>query len=113
MSKNWQVSEKDAATTWSYQLQVYEERGALLVARVYAKTRKETNDRARMIAAAPQLRDALRVMMALIPRAADWCDNPEYPILQMGACGICPSCLAWKAATNALKACEEVSDGAE
>ena len=67
-------------------------------------------DRARLIAAAPRLRDALRGMMALIPQAADWCDNPEYPILQMGACGICPSCLAWQAATDALKACEEVTE---
>ena len=66
-----------------------------------------------LLATTVALRDALRAMIALIPQKADWCDNPDYPILQMGACGTCASCLAWQAAQDALKTCEEVGDGTE
>ena len=68
-------------------------------------------DRARLVTAAPALRDALRAVMVYLERDVCGCTNPDLETLD--DCGQCSYCLAWQSAHDALAACEEVGDGTE
>ena len=62
----------------------------------------DTEARARLIAAAPALRDALRAVMAAMPGQWDWCQDYDYEPSALEACGVCSGCVAWQAAHDAL-----------
>ena len=58
----------------------------------------------RVAKAAPALRDALRAVMEVGVRIA-WCDRSHDGTYN--PCLVCPACLAWQTAHDALAACEE------
>lgn len=53
------------------------------------------------------LRDALRGLLADHPDHWMWCHAMRADMFK--ACGECSGCLAWRAAQDALAACEEVA----
>jgi len=97
-SRAWEVQAwDDGEDAWD----VIDESGYYVVVSV---TEKE----ARLIAAAPQMLDALRATWALWTREhADWCQ--EYDREGTEPCGECAGCLAYAAAKAAIAAAE-VSD---
>jgi hypothetical protein len=79
--------------------------------KIWNETPEDTVIRARLIAAAPALWDALRAVMAI----GQWrlCESVFADDVLIG-CGKCPGCLAWQAAHDALAALDgeqEVGDG--
>ena len=112
MSERWTVGDVLEDDN-GFEYVVVGEEDKTLVASVWKGVFEDGADvmaRARLIAVAPALRDALREIMALLGESIrHWCMN-YYPELGESGCGECIGCLAWQTAHDALAMVEPSND---